>query len=131
MFPVLVLGLAVSIPARAQDSPSASESMHQAGESVEQVGNDAALAAKQTYNGTATAVTDTKITTKVKVALLAEKLTRHETIHVDTVAGVVTLTGAVRSRNVAGRADQLVQQTEGVKRVNDQLTVLGPSASAQ
>ena len=121
-----VLGLAMAVPAFAQDnpgSPSASQSMHQAGEAAEQAGSDTLNAAKHVGKGTATAMRDTKITAKVKVALHEDKVTEDSDIHVDTVAGVVTLSGHVPSPDAAVRAEQLARQTEGVREVNNKLRV--------
>src|SRR5712692_8025820 len=117
-----VLGLAMVVPAFAQDnpgSPSASQSLHQA----EQAGSDTLNAAKHVGKGTATAMRDTKITAKEKVALHEDKVTEDSDIHVDTVAGVVTLSGHVPSPDAAARAEQLARQTEGVKEVNNKLRV--------
>ena len=89
-----VLGLAMAVPAFAQDnpgSPSASQSMHQAGEAAEQAGSDTLNAVKHVGKGTATAMRDTKITAKVKVALHEDKVTEDSDIHVDTVAGAIAV----------------------------------------
>ena len=122
-----VLGLAMAVPAFAQDnnpgSPSASQSMHQAGEAAEQAGSDSLNAAKHLGKGTATAMRDTKITAKVKVALHEDKVTEDSDIHVDTVAGVVTLSGHVPSPDAAVRAEQLARQTEGVREVTNKLRI--------
>jgi len=128
-----VLGLAMAVPAFAQDNPGspsagqsmrqAGQSMHQAGEAAEQAGSDTLNAAKHLGKGTATAMRDTKITAKVKVALHEDKVTEDSDIHVDTVAGVVTLSGHVPSPDAAVRAEQLARQTEGVREVNNKLRV--------
>ena len=123
-----VFGLAMAAPAFAQDnpgSPSASQSMHQAGEAAEQAGSDTLNAVKHAGKGTVTAMRDTKITAKVKVALHEDKITEDSQIHVNTVAGVVTLRGHVPSPDAAARAEQLAGQTEGVREVNNKLKVSG------
>jgi|HubBroStandDraft_5_1064220.scaffolds.fasta_scaffold437125_1 hyperosmotically inducible protein len=120
-----VFSFAMAGSAFAQDSgsPSASESMHQAGQEVRNAGSDTYNAAKDAGTGTVTAMRDTKITAKVKVALHEDKITEDSQIHVDTVAGVVTLTGDVPSTDAAAHAEQIASQTEGVKQVNNQLKV--------
>ena len=121
-----VLGLAMAAPAFAQEnpgSPSASQSMHQAGEAAEEAGSDSLNAAKHLGTGTATAMRDTKITAKVKVALHEDKVTKDSDIRVDTVAGVVTLSGHVPSPDAAVRAEQLARQTEGVREVTNKLRI--------
>jgi len=121
--PALLLGLVLSVPAFAQDQP-ASQSMHQAGEKIEQAGSDTATAAKDAYHGTERAVRDAKITGEVKTALAHDKNVSSSGIHVDTVDGVVTLKGSVPSPEMAQQAAQLTEQTEGVKSVNNQLMVI-------
>ena len=106
-----LLSLAVAPAAFAQ---SASESMHDAGKSAESAVTDV-------YHGTKTAVTDSAVTAKVKTALHEDKITSGTDIHVTTVAGVVTLKGAVPSGDVAAQAEKVAQNTEGVTRVKNKL----------
>jgi hyperosmotically inducible periplasmic protein len=121
-----IFGLTMAVPALAQDnsaSPSASQSLHRAGQAAEQAGSDTVNAAKHAGEATVTAMRDTKITTKVKYGLHEDKITGNLPIHVTTVAGVVTLSGHVPSPDAAARAEQLARQTEGVKGVKDQLSM--------
>jgi len=128
--PAIVAGFFLSVPAFAQnDSAPASQSMHQAGEKIEQAGSDTAAAAKDTYYGTERAVKDTTITAKVKTALERDRSVGGSGIHVDTVAGIVTLKGSVPSPEMAQHAAKLAEQTEGVKSVNNQLMVITSSAT--
>jgi len=113
LLPMLLLALAMAGPALAQ---SASQSMHEAGESAES-------ALSHAYHGTATAVNDSALTAKVKTALHNDKATTGADIHVATVAGVVTLRGKVASSDVSSRAEKLAQDTSGVKSVNNKLKV--------
>jgi osmotically-inducible protein OsmY len=123
MISALVLGMAASAPVFAQDdSGSASQSMSQAGHSAGDSASDAGHAVKHAYQGTATAVSDTVITAKVKSNLLGSKLTHSSDIHVETVAGIVTLTGTVASSDASTTAAQVTSQTDGVKGVRNQLT---------
>jgi hyperosmotically inducible protein len=121
--PAILFGMVMSVPAFAQDQP-ASQSMHEAGQEVKQAGSDTAAAAKDTFDGTERAVKDTAITAKVKTALAADRNVKASKIHVDTVAGIVTLKGSVPTPEVAQQAEQLAMQTEGVKSVNNQLMVI-------
>src|ERR1700682_1059196 len=75
------------------------------------------------------ALRDKKITAKVKAALLEDKLTGNSHIHVNTVAGVVTLSGGVLSPYVSARAEQLAKQTEGVRGVVNNLKLSGSETS--
>jgi hyperosmotically inducible protein len=120
--PALVLGMAVAAPIFAQDdNGSASQSMHRAGESAENAASDAGHAIEHAYHGTATAVSDSAITAKVKGGLHENKITNGSDIHVDTMAGVVTLRGTVSSADASSNAQQVAQQTSGVKEVKNEL----------
>ncbi len=121
--PAILFGMVLSVPAFAQDQP-AGESMHQAGQKMEQAGSDTAAAAKDVYYGTERAAKDTTITGKVKAALARDRSVSGSGIHVDTVAGIVTLKGSVPSPEMAQHAAKLAEQTEGVKSVNNQLMVI-------
>ncbi|MGA3229874.1 MAG: BON domain-containing protein [Candidatus Binatus sp.] len=121
--PAILFGMVLSVPAFAQDEP-ASQSMHQAGDKVEQVGSDTAGAAKDAYHGTERVIKDTTITAEVKTALARDKNVSSSGIHVTTTAGVVTLKGNVSSREMARHAGQVAGQTNGVARVNNQLMVV-------
>ena len=109
----LSMTLAMNTPALAQ---SASESMHEAGESTEN-------ALSHAYHGTKTAAIDTSLTAKVKTALHDDKATHGADIHVTTVASVVTLRGRVASADVSNRAAEITQHTTGVKGVKNELKV--------
>jgi hyperosmotically inducible periplasmic protein len=127
--PATILSLAMVVPVFGQANPSASDSMSAAGHSMKQAGSDTADATKHAYEGTATALSDTKITAKVKSALHKESVTEHSEIHVRTTASVVTLTGRVPSSAVAARAERVTQSTAGVSKVDNKLVVSRTSAS--
>jgi hyperosmotically inducible protein len=69
------------------------------------------------------AMDDTAITTKVKAAIFAEPGLKTLQISVDTVKGVVTLSGSVDSRSNSDRAKELAGAVAGVRDVEDRLTV--------
>jgi len=117
--PGLLLGVALAAPALAQ---SATQSM-------KDTGHSASNAVSHAWQGTKTAVKDTDITAKVKVALHNDKLTKGKDIHVVTRDGVVTLTGHA-SEAAAGRAARLARDTTGVVGVNNHLRA-GQSMSAR
>jgi hyperosmotically inducible protein len=125
--PVLALTLSSTPMVFAQSgmdsSPSASSDMKSAGSSVEN-------AAGEAYNGTARAIKDTAITAKVQTALHDDKVTKGTDIHVDTVAGVVTLSGTAPSAAAAHRAMMLAKQTNGVHNVKDAITIAQVNSSA-
>jgi hyperosmotically inducible periplasmic protein len=111
MLPGIFLTLAMSGPVWAQ---SASTQMKEAGSSAEN-------AVSHAYHGTVTAADDTALTAKVKTALHDDAATKDSTIHVATVAGVVTLRGKVASGTISDRAQAITQSTTGVKGVKNKL----------
>jgi hyperosmotically inducible protein len=121
LVPAMALSIGLAMSAFAQDnSPSApvpaGTSMHRAGEYTEG-------AVKNAYTGTATASTDTKITTKVKTAFATGKGIDSNDIHVTTTAGVVTLGGQVKDAEMAARLVAIAKNTEGVRAVTNDLRV--------
>jgi hyperosmotically inducible periplasmic protein len=122
--PVLALTLSSTPLVFAQsDGPSSASS------DMKSAGSSAADAATEAYHGTARAVKDTAITAKVKTALHDDRITKGTDIHVDTVAGVVTLSGTAPSAEVAQRAMELAQQTSGVHNVKNAITLAQVNSS--
>ena len=68
-------------------------------------------------------MSDASITTKVKSKLAADTRTSAIKIEVDTVNGVVTLTGAVPSAAEKAAAGDIARATEDVKSVTNNLAV--------
>ena len=68
-------------------------------------------------------IDDAAITAKVKTALIGEPDLEALKIDVDTADGVVTLTGTVDSRTKVTRAVQVAQAVQGVRSVDNRLTV--------
>src|SRR5438132_9581888 len=95
LVPGLLLGLALAGP----------EFRQSAGESMKDAGHSGGNAVSNAWQGTKTEVKDTDITSKVKMALHNDKLTKDENIHVKTVDGVVTLRGHAPS-TAAHRAER-------------------------
>jgi hyperosmotically inducible periplasmic protein len=125
LVPAAALVIAALVPAFAEDSDAtASDSMNSAATSMKEAGSNTADALKHTYRGVKTEAADVTTTTKVKSVLHDNKTIGDADIHVTTDGGVVTLRGEVPSRDVANNAEQLAQQTEGVTRVNNELTVM-------
>jgi osmotically-inducible protein OsmY len=104
------------------NSSSASSSMHRAGESTEN-------AVSSAYQGTKRAVEDTTVTSRVKLALHEDKVTHGTDIHVDTIGGVVTLSGSAPSTEAAHRAIDLAKHTKGVQAVKNAISV-GPQKNS-
>ncbi len=70
-------------------------------------------------------IDDATITTRVKTALLNDQDVDATRIDVSTTAGVVTLSGEVRSKGDADRAVQVTRAVPGVKDVREALKVTG------
>lgn len=68
-------------------------------------------------------IDDTVITAELKAKILAEKDLSVLEIKVDTVDGVVTLTGDVASKELSDRAEQVARQVKGVKQVDNKLLI--------
>lgn len=68
-------------------------------------------------------IDDAAITTAVKSKILVEKGLSSLDISVDTIDGVVTLTGDVESKALADKAGAVASQVKGVKRVDNKLLV--------
>ncbi len=67
------------------------------------------------------AINDAEITTKVKAAIFAEPGLKTLQISVDTIQGVVTLTGSVDNQQNSDRARGLAIAVAGVKDVDNRL----------
>lgn len=74
-------------------------------------------------NKVGVAIDDTEITTKVKAAVLAMPGLETLQISVDTVKGVVTLSGLVDSQANRDTAETLAQGIEGVLQVDNKLAI--------
>lgn len=70
---------------------------------------------------TGVAIDDAEITAKVKAAIFAEPGLKTLQISVDTVKGVVTLTGSVDSESSSDRVKVLAGAVAGVTRVENRL----------
>ena len=68
-------------------------------------------------------IDDAEITTKVKAAIFAEPGLKTLQISVDTIKGVVTLSGSVDSSPSRDRAKALAGAVAGVKEVKNQLVI--------
>jgi hyperosmotically inducible periplasmic protein len=69
------------------------------------------------------AISDGVITARVRIELLAYASTAGHDIHVNTVAGIVELSGFAETAAIAGAAALLAQNVEGVLDVSDMMDV--------
>jgi osmotically-inducible protein OsmY len=70
------------------------------------------------------AIDDTAITTKIKAAIFAESGLKTLQISVDTVKGVVTLSGSVDTQSHSDMAKAMASAVSGVRMVNNDLMVM-------
>ena len=89
------------------------------GEAADKVGDK--LGAQSAKAGVA--IDDTEITAKVKAAIFAEPGLKTLQISVDTVKGIVTISGSVDSLSNSNRAKSLAGAVVGVKEVENRLVV--------
>jgi len=75
-------------------------------------------------------VDDTTITSKVKEAYVADSQVSAMQINVETMKGVVQLSGFASSKAGEQRAVTLAQQVKGVQSVQDNIIVRAPKGSA-
>ena len=68
-------------------------------------------------------VDDTAITTKVKAAVFNEPSLKSAEINVETIKGVVQLSGFVSSQSAANKATEVARGVAGVKSVKNDMRV--------
>lgn len=110
LVPGILLSAALAGPAFAQNAT----------QSMKNAGNSAENAVSHAWQGTKTAVKDTDITAKVKIALHNDRLTKGQDIHVDTHDDIVTLTGYAPA-DAARQAVHIARNTTGVAGVNNNI----------
>ncbi|WP_229506833.1 BON domain-containing protein [Pseudoduganella rivuli] len=80
-------------------------------------------AARNTTAAAGDVMSDTMITTKVKADLAADPAVKAMDVHVETVKGVVMLSGFVPSKSEADKAVQLARGVKGVTEVKSSIQV--------
>ena len=123
---LLVLGLAAcdKAPGPAESAgkkidQTVQDAGNKIGETVDKVGEKMAVEGQKAE----IAIDDTEITAKVKAAIFAEPGLKTLQISVDTVKGIVTLSGSVDSAANSDTAKGLARAVSGVKEVNNQLAI--------
>jgi hyperosmotically inducible protein len=87
-----------------------------------QVGEKTSQAAKRAEE----VLSDGSLTAKIKAKMALDDTVKALDLNVDTVDGVVTVTGKVRTKAEHERALALARETNGVKKVVDKMTIEGP-----
>lgn len=98
---------------------------------AESAASTMAKMARRAYHKGAAELGDSMLTAKAKTALLRNEGTKHSTIHVSTESGVVTLSGAVNSKERAEQALEVVAQINGVENIRNDLTYPGSAAAPE
>lgn len=129
--PLIAISLLLALGLSACDKPGPAE---QAGKKIDEVASDTSkkvgdtvdkVENKMTEQGAKSAQSwdDTEITAKVKAEFLGEPGLKSLQISVDTIKGVVTLTGTVDSSANSDKAKARAMAISGVRDVVNQLVV--------
>lgn len=101
---------------------SAATGSSSAGDSSSGAG-EASSGASAAGSASSQVIDDSVITTKAKTALLADTTVKGTDIGVETNQGVIVLSGAVEDAKQKQRAESIVRGLDGVKSVENKLTV--------
>lgn len=93
----------------------------EAGAAVRDAGEKVGDRAQDAADATRRAIADGALTSKIKAKMALDDTVKAVQIDVDTINGVVTLTGTIRSEAERQRALALARETEGVTQVVDRL----------
>ncbi len=104
-------------------TPPASGTAGSAGSASSGTGGDTSGASSSSSTSAGAKIDDSIITTKVKTALLADSTVKGTDISVETKEGEVMLSGFVGDQAQIDKAKQIAQNVEGVKNVNNKMTV--------
>lgn len=99
------------------------QTVNDAGKQIGEASDKVAVKMSEQNEKAGVAINDAEITTKVKAAIFAEPGLKTLQISVDTVNGVVTLTGSVDSQANSDTAKSLAGAVSGVLRVENQLAL--------
>jgi osmotically-inducible protein OsmY len=103
-----------------KQNPGPAES---AGKNIDRTMDQAGQKIGEAADKAGVAIDDTEITAKIKAAFMAESGLKTLQISVDTVRGVVTLSGSVDTRQHSDTAKAMASAVSGVNRVNNELVI--------
>jgi len=121
--PALGLAISLAVPVSAQDSSIGTQPQPKAAADA-QAGQTSKEWASDAYEKAKTAISDSLITLKVKIAMLEQRMVAGENIHVSTQDGVVTLNGRVHSSLALTQAEETARSTSGVREVANKLRII-------
>ena len=114
---LLVAGLA----ACEKQNPGPAES---AGKNIDRTMDQAGQKIGNAADKAGVAIDDTEITAKIKAAFMAESGLKTLQISVDTVKGVVTLSGSVDTQQHSDTAKAMASAVSGVNSVKNELVII-------
>ncbi len=101
------------------DAKSAAEEAAKSVEGVKSVDNNLRTpGSSKTVTKTKRVVSDSWITTKVKSEILADSISKGFEVSVETIHGVVVLTGTLPNQDAIDHVKDIAQKVEGVKSVD-------------
>jgi len=92
---------------------------------IDELAGSASTELKKEVAQASETINDTTVTAKVKAALLSEPQLKMLQIEVETLGGVVILTGSADTRQNSERAEQVASTITGVKSVDNRIQVQG------
>lgn len=107
-----------------ETADAAGQKLDKAADKVEEAVDKATQKLGEKSDKAGVAMDDAEITAKVKAAVFSEPGLKTLKISVDTVKGVVTLTGSVESQSSFDRVKALAEAVAGVKEVENHLQVI-------
>ncbi len=106
-----------------QTADAVGRKIDEAGNKISEAGNKAGEKMSEQGAKTGTVIDDAEITAKVKATIFAEPGLKTLQISVDTVKGVVTLSGSADTQASSDRVKALAAAVAGVKGVENRLAV--------
>ncbi len=95
-------------------------------EGVVEVRNDIEVRQTLANRSAGEAIDDATLTARVKVALIADEITRVREINVETYQGVVQVSGFVSTNEESTQANRVVLSVDGVQKVKNDLQIKQP-----
>src|SRR5450759_4173581 len=119
-FKLIGISMLFVVGLSACDKPGPAET---AGKKIDQTADEAGKKMGEQSEKAGVAIDDTEITTKVKAAIFAEPGLKTLQISVDTIKGVVTLSGSVDTQQNSDSAKALAGAVSGVHEVDNRLMI--------
>lgn len=113
---ILVAGALVGVPTLGNAQSTSDKIEDKADKAVDK--------ARSATESTKAAISDSWLTSKTKIALVADKRVKGRQVSVETVRGTVTLRGKVDSEEAKAAAESIAKGIEGVQSVNNELQVV-------